>query len=109
MREVKGKTKGMKIVISPSGRADKKWKAQKEDGGPSVHFGQKDATDFTRGATAAQRENYIKRHSRGENWGPTGVLTPGWLSRHILWEKKGMRAAVRAASNMYDNVKFKLA
>ena len=69
-----------------------------------MHFGQKNASDFTR----AQRENYIKRHNSKENWGQSGVMTPGWLSRYILWEKKGIRAATRAASQMYDGVKFKL-
>ena len=40
--------------------------------------------------------------------GRSGVMTPGWLSRWLLWEKKAVPAAVRAASGMHRGVKFKL-
>ena len=33
----------------------------------------------------ARRQAYIARHGSREDWGRTGVMTPGWLSRHLLW------------------------
>ena len=35
-------------------------------------------------------------------------MTPGWLSRHILWEKRSLRAAAAAASTMCPDVRFRL-
>ena len=36
-------------------------------------------------------------------------MTPGWLSRYILWEKPSLREAVANASKMYKDVRFELA
>ena len=74
----------MIIYISESGRASKKWKAEAE-GKRTVHFGQRDASDFTIHRDEAARKAYIARHSKPENWGRSGVMTPGWLSRDLLW------------------------
>ena len=41
--------------------------------------------------------------------GATGVMTPGWLSRRLLWEKRSLPAAIAAASHMYEGVRFRLA
>ena len=79
------------------------WRVRK-----TVHFGQKNADDYTKTKDKTQRDSYIARHGSEENWGRSGVMTPGWLSRWLLWEKKTLPAAVRAASGMHRGVKFKL-
>ena len=98
----------MIIYISESTRPGKKWMAQAE-GHRTVHFGQRGASDFTIHRDEAARQAYIARHGSKENWGRTGVMTPGWLSRHLLWEKRSLRAAAAAASAMYPEVRFRLA
>ena len=100
--------RNMIIYISESGRANKKWKAETE-GHRAVHFGQRDAGDFTIHRDEALRQAYIARHGSKENWGRTGVMTPGWLSRHLLWEKRSLPAAIAAASRMYPDVTFRRA
>ena len=97
----------MIIYISESGRANKKWKAETE-GPRAVHFGQRGA-DFTIHRDEAARQAYIARHGSKENWGRTGVMTPGWLSRHLLREKRSLPAAIAAASRMYPDVTFRRA
>ena len=97
----------MIITISESTRPDKKWMA-KAEGHRTAHFGQRGASDYTIHHDEARRRAYIARHSR-EDWGRTGVMTPGWLSRHLLWEKRSFPAAIAAASHMYDDVRFRLA
>ena len=97
----------MIIYISESTRPGKKWMAQAE-GHRTVHFGQRGASDFTAHRDEALRQAYIARHGSKENWGRTGVMTPGWLSRHLLWEKRSLRAAA-AASAMYPDARFRLA
>ena len=97
----------MIIYISESTRHGKKWMAQAE-GQRTVHFGQRGASDFTIHRDEALRQAYIARRGSKENWGSTGVMTPGWLSRHLLWEKRSLRAAAAAASTMYPDVRFRL-
>jgi hypothetical protein len=97
----------MIIYISESGRANKKWKAEAE-GQRTVHFGQAGAEDFTIHRDEAARKAYIARHGK-ENWGRTGVMTPGWLSRYLLWEKPSLDEAIAAASTKYRGVTFRRA
>ena len=96
----------MIIYIGESGRANKKWKAEAE-GHRTAHFGQRGADDFAIHRDEAAHQAYIARHGSKENWGRTGVMTPGWLSRHLLWEKRSLRAAAAAASTMYPDVRFR--
>ena len=78
------------------------------EGHRAVHFGQRGAKDFTSHRDETLRQAYIARHGSKENWGRTGVMTPGWLSCHLLWEKRILRAAAAAASTMYPDVRFRL-
>ena len=98
----------MKINIPESTLPGKKYMAKVEGERKTVHFGQDGTADYTKGATDTQRKSYIARHGSKEDWKRSGVLTPSWLSRYILWEKKSLPAAVRDASKMYRGVKFKL-
>ena len=98
----------MIIYISESTRLDKKWKAEAE-GHRAVHFGQRGADDCTIHRDEAARQAYIARHGSKENWGRSGVMTPGWLSRYLLWEKRSLPAAIAAASRMYPDVTFRRA
>ena len=99
----------MIIYISESTRPGKKWMARTE-GRRTVHFGQRGADDFTIHRDEAARQAYIARHDSKENWGRTAVMTPGWLSRHLLWEKKpSLDEAIAAASRKYRGVTFRRA
>jgi hypothetical protein len=98
----------MIIYISESTRPDKKWMA-KAEGHRTVHFGQRGASDYTLHHDDARRQAYIARHGSREDWGRTGVMTPGWLSRHLLWEKRSLPAAIAAASHMHEGGRFRLA
>ena len=98
----------MIIYISESGRANTTWKAEAE-GHRAVHFGQRGADDFTIHRDEAARQAYIARHGSKENWGRTGVMTPGWLSRYLLWQKPSLDEAIAAASRMYRGVTFRRA
>ena len=98
----------MIIYISESGRAGKKRKAEAE-GRRAVHFGQAGADDFTIHHDEPKRQAYIARHGSKENWGRSGVMTPGWLSRYLLWEKPSLDEAIAAASVKYRGVRFRRA
>ena len=96
----------MIITIHRSSRKGKKFVAF--DGSKRVHFGAEGYEDYTTHRAPARRKRYIDRH-RGEDWTREGVMTPGWLSRYILWEKPSLREAVANASRMYKDVRFELA
>ena len=76
----------MIITISESRCPDKKWMA-KAEGHRTVHFGQRGASGHTMHHDEARRQAYIARHGSMEDWGRTGVMKLGWLSRHLLCEK----------------------
>ena len=92
----------MDVYIQKSNIEGKKWKAQFiGDKKKTVHFGQAGALDYTKHKKAdrdARRESYLARHGSYENWEKDGVMTPGWLSRWLLWEKPTMKEAMVKAS-----------
>ena len=96
----------MLITIRPSSRRGKKFVAS--DGRRHVHFGAEGYEDYTTHKDPERRKRYIARH-RGEDWTREGVMSPGWLSRYILWEKPSLREAVTNANKMYRDVRFELA
>ena len=49
----------------------------------TTHFGQAGAPDYTITKDKAQRERYIKRHRKNENW--SAPMTAGSLAKHVLW------------------------
>lgn len=86
------------MLVRPSTRAGKKWMAKFADG-TITHFGAAGYTDYTRGATKAQREAYIKRHAHENKSDPRSAAA---LSRYILWgESRNMDANIRAYRRRY--------
>lgn len=92
-----------RVCIRPSSSPSRRWMAvfydRHERPTRRVHFGSAhrlhSRLDYTTGATAADRERYIHRHRGRGRWGKSGMHTPGFWSRWLLWENKKMRTAVR--------------
>jgi len=57
-----------------------------EIGGSPTHFGDSRYEDFTIHKDLKRKANYIARHT-GEDWSRNGLLTPGFWSRWLLWNK----------------------
>lgn len=57
-----------------------------------VSFGAKGMSDFTKHKDEDRKELYLKRHEANENW--KDPLTPGALSRWILWNKPTLKASI---------------
>jgi len=75
-----------KVEIRKSTREGKKLMAilTYDDGRTkTVHFGQEGADDYTKTKDKEQRQRYLERHRKNENWNVPD--TPGSLSKHILW------------------------
>jgi len=91
----KGGSRNRLVKLRKSHRSDKKWDAVFEtpEGQKVVPFGQKGYSDFTKNKDVTRRARYVHRHSgMGEHW--DSPMTPGALSRWILWNKTTLRASV---------------
>jgi len=98
------------LTILPSSNKSKKWTAVFDIDGKekSVHFGQKNARDYTlmnskssgfylpkKSDRDAVKTLYINRHKKREEklW-KTSPMSPATLSRFILWSAPTMSVAV---------------
>jgi hypothetical protein len=66
----------------------------------SIKFGAKGYSDYTIHKDSERKKRYIIRHKKKEDWTSSGILTPGFWSRWILWNKPGYRESI-------DNTKSK--
>jgi hypothetical protein len=86
----------MRVVIKKSTNKDKKMMAIFYDGEKKIkttHFGASGYTDFIKsGGDEKKKKAYLDRHRTNENW--NDYMTPGSLSRWILWNKKTLSASI---------------
>jgi hypothetical protein len=86
----------MRVVIKKSTNKDKKMMAIFYDGEKKIkitHFGATGYTDFIKsGGDEKKKKAYLDRHRTNENW--NDYMTPGSLSRWILWNKKTLSASI---------------
>ena len=59
-----------------------------------VKFGAKGYSDFTKNHDNDRKERYILRHKSKEDWTNTGILSAGFWSRWILWNKATVHDSV---------------
>lgn len=82
------------ITVSPW--KTKKWAALFEhritQKHKTVHFGAAGMGDYTLHRDPARLARYLVRHKTNEDW--HNYLTPGALSRWILWNKPSMSASI---------------
>ena len=57
-----------------------------------VPFGAAGYTDFVTSKDEDRKALYIQRHEKNENW--NDPLSPGALSRYILWNKTTLKASI---------------
>jgi hypothetical protein len=97
------------LSVEPSPRPAKKLVAVFDADGKtrSVHFGAAGYGDYIKyhaldpRLAEEKRKHYIARHSRGaEHW--TDPMSPGALSRYLLWEKSSLAAAIKGYQSRFD-------
>jgi hypothetical protein len=57
-----------------------------------VSFGSKGMSDYTIHKDDERKKLYLLRHEKNEDW--NDPITPGALSRWILWNKKTLKASI---------------
>lgn len=88
------------IILKKSTRKDKKYMAIMSDG-YKVHFGAKGYSDYTKNKDEERKKAYIARHRVNEDWDRSGLQTPGFWSRYLLWNKKTIRASIKDIENRF--------
>ena len=104
-------TKSLKLVkIKKSDKPEKKYMAVfliDNEKTKTVYFGSAGMRDFTLINKKSSKfylpksldrnvvkESYIRRHTANEDW--TNPITPGALSRFVLWDKRPVEASIKA-------------
>jgi hypothetical protein len=85
------------ISVSPSDKPDKKLNVKLEtDAGreKNINIGARGMDDFTKTKDVEQKKRYIERHRARENWTQSGILSSGFWSRWLLWNKPTLRESV---------------
>ena len=96
-------SKPKKVVIKKSTDPKKKLEAifSLENGRKkTVRFGQAGAPDYTTHKDAERKKRYLKRHNPRENW--DSPMTPGALSRWILWSLPSKQASIRSYKKRFN-------
>ena len=92
----------VQVLLRKSIRRDKKLDAV--IGTEVVSFGQRGASDYLLHKNRRRKILYVNRHNRSrsngdsgkkENWRESGMYTPGFWSRWVLWNLPDLRASLR--------------
>ena len=95
----------MNIIIKPSSNRLKKFDAIIDDK-KKISFGQKGASDFTINKNEDQKNRYINRHKKRENW--NDPMTAGFFSKNILWNKTSLNESIKDTNRRFKNIEIKL-
>ena len=95
----------MNIIIKPSSNRLKKFDAIIDDK-KKISFGQKGASDFTINKNEDQKNRYINRHKKRENW--NDPMTAGFYAKNILWNKKSLNESIKDTNRRFKNIEIKL-
>ena len=95
----------MEVIISKSTNKNKKFDAFVD--GKKISFGQDGASDFTIHKDPERKERYIARHAKREDWNKSGIKTPGFYSRWVLWHMPTIESSIADLNKKYKDIKFK--
>jgi hypothetical protein len=95
------------FYLEPSDKKTKKWMVSyinpSTNRVKTIHFGAKGMSDLTIHKDIKRKERYLKRHSgMGEDWGKTGISTPGFWARHILWNMPSLKGSINHTEKRFD-------
>jgi hypothetical protein len=98
------------VKVSKSDKPKKKYyalfKNKENNKEKRVYFGSAGMSDFTLHKDNDRKLNYIKRHQKRENWTNTGILTPGWWSRWLLWNKPSYTESLKDVKTKLKNAGY---
>jgi hypothetical protein len=85
-----------------SSSSDKKFSIRPLEGTKVVHFGAKGYEDFTKHKDEERKKLYLERHQKNEDWTKQGILTPGFWSRWLLWNKPSLSESIEDVEDRFN-------
>lgn len=82
----------MEVVLKKSKQKNKKYAVVMD--GKTINFGAEGYEDFTTHQDENRKDRYEKRHKPTENWTKSGIETPGFWAKHILWNKRTLGSSI---------------
>ena len=96
----------MEVVIKKSSNNNKKFDAI-IDGKKKISFGASGYSDYTKHKDNDRKNRYIDRHKSNEDWTKSGIRTPGFMSKNLLWNKPTLEASIKDLNKKYKDINFK--
>jgi len=67
-----------------------------------VRFGAKGMSDYTKNKDPERKARYLDRHREREDWTKSGILTPGFYARWILWNLPSFQDSLADVRRRFD-------
>lgn len=67
-----------------------------------IHFGSPFHENYNMHQDDERKFRYIQRHKWNEDWSINGIHTPGFWSRWILWNKKGLMPSIKDTEERFN-------
>ena len=64
--------------------------------GKTIHFGSSEHDSYPFHKDKERRARYIQRHQKREDWTRSGMTTPGFWAKHVLWGEPTIRESLQA-------------
>lgn len=98
------------VRLLKSSNPQKKYKVIVNNGEitKTIHFGQGGAMDFIKWNTVDKRKAlerrtaYIRRHFKREDWNKSGIMTAGFWSKWLLWNKPTLEQSINDIENRFN-------
>ena len=65
-------------------------------------------SDYTKHKNDERKNAYVQRHKKNGHWTAAGFKTAGFLSKHLLWNKKTLAASVKDVNDKFKNLNVKM-
>ena len=89
-------------ALLKSNKPEKKFMIITPDGKKTIYIGSANFSDMTQHKNPLRRENYLRRHEKRENWEASGINTPGWWARHLLWSEPSIKKAIKYIEEKFN-------
>lgn len=90
------------FYLYKSTHPDKKYAIRTLNSAKVVMFGAKGYEDYTKHKDEERKKLYLVRHEKNENWGKEGIMTPGFWSRWLLWNKPSIRESIQDIEERFN-------
>ena len=89
-------------LLMPSNKPEKKFMIITPDGKKTIYFGAANFSDMTQHKNPLRRAKYLQRHQKRENYTASGINTPGFWARYLLWSEPSIKKAIKLIEEKFN-------